>query len=83
MKILKKAPTWEPRQVTCQGGERSCGTVLEIEFSDLQRIHHEGDPRDQREQSWDQIFVTCPECRRTIDVRGVPQHLVEKVPVRP
>jgi hypothetical protein len=79
MKVLKKPATWETRQVACQGSKESCGAVLEIEFSDLRRTHYDG---TQQEQAWDQIFVTCPECGRTIDVRDIPQHLVQKIPDR-
>lgn len=77
MKVLKNASTWEPRRVTCQGAGRACGAELEIEFSDLKRTHHER--HGQREPSWDQVFVTCPECGAVIDVRDVPPHLVERI----
>lgn len=82
MKVLKKAQDWAAQQVTCQGSAQSCGAVLEVEFSDLKRIHHEGTRGDPREHTapWDEVFVTCPECERTIDIVGIPPHLVQRIP---
>lgn len=81
MKIIKKAPVFEAQTVRCAGNVRSCGTEVEIEFSDLKRIYHEGDPRDQREQSWDEIFVECPECGQRIGVEGLAPYLAVRVPL--
>jgi Zn finger protein HypA/HybF involved in hydrogenase expression len=81
MKLLKNAPVFKPFTVVCKGTTLSCGAEMEIEFSDLKRIYHEGDPRDQREQSWNEIFVECPECGQHIGVEGLAPYLAAKVPL--
>jgi hypothetical protein len=52
---------------------------MEVEFEDLRRIHHEAG-HDQRDPAWDQVFVTCMGCKLMIDIRGVPAHLVARIP---
>lgn len=78
MKVKTPAPQWMTREVTC-----SCLAVLEVEFGDLSRKHHDADPRDQREQAWDEIFVTCPECGARLLFKDVPMHLLQRIRMAP
>lgn len=75
MKVIKTPETWQSKQVTCD-----CGAVLEVEFSDLRRTHYDGDPRDQREQAWDKVYVTCPVSNHEIRIKDVPEWMISRIP---
>lgn len=80
MRMSKPPPTFTPTSVKCQGTD-SCGAEMEeIQFSDLKRQHHEADSRDQREVSWDEIYINCMGCEKRIQIKGVPEYLMKKVP---
>lgn len=79
MKTITKPQQWQARQVTCKDAIASCRAVLEVDFSDLKRIHHPG-TEIQREPDWDEVFVICPECGNKVRVNDVPQWQVARIP---
>lgn len=77
MKIVKQPEEWKSRQVTCEP-QRGCGTVMEVELSDLMATRHPGDQRDQT-ADWTEIYVTCPTCSSHIQIRDVPAWQQSKI----
>jgi hypothetical protein len=78
MKVVKAPEEWKNRQVTCSGATNGCGTVMEVEFSDLKAIQHNGDQREQT-SGWVEVYVVCPTCSRHLRIQDVPQWQQAKI----
>lgn len=75
MKVIKAMEipigSWK-KEVTCP----HCQAILEVEESDLKR-ERGSDQRDGT--SWDYCNCTCLECKNFINVKGIPEVVVNRI----